>query len=242
MRRVASLAPAVCLREKAGRLRVQPGILTDKRFQSKSKKDGCVILPNHLLIFIGSLQVFSAVWLRAPQLRWEVHRHGDDESGPGYAFEEIPCEDIAKTMYWKHAQKKWLVLAPQRGQTPCENNFHSKESRQVHQAVKHCGQCLLWSILCQPPDELVTTWSVLGSQLLWCVSKMATIQRARMQRKWERLKPSLKDRAYKIDVGKDRPSVNPVWSPARVPWLLSPAHLKPLPEVARRARQTRYCE
>lgn len=98
MRRVASLAPAVCPREEAAWLRVQPGILTDKCFQSKSKKDGCTTRPNHLLSFVGSLQVFSAVWLRAPQLCWEVHRHGDDESHPGYTFEEIPCEDITKTM------------------------------------------------------------------------------------------------------------------------------------------------
>lgn len=112
-----------------------PARHSDWQVFSEQTKDGCTTLPNHLLSFVGSLQVFSAVWLRAPQLCWEVHRHGDDESHPGYTFEEIPCEDIAKTMRWKHAQKKWLVLAPQWGQTPCGNNFHSKEFRQVDQAV-----------------------------------------------------------------------------------------------------------
>lgn len=202
MRRVASLAPAVCLREEAVGLRGQQGILTDTRFQSKSKKDGCVTLPNHLLIFIGSLQVFSAVWLRAPQLCWEVHRHGDDESRPGYTFEEIPCEDIAKTMYWKHAQKEWLVLAPQWGQTPCGNNFHSKEFRQEHQAVKQCGVCLLWSILCQPRDELVTAWRVCGLSARWPPSRKPGCKEK--ERDW-----SLKGQSLQ-NIPWERQAVNPV--------------------------------
>lgn len=95
----ASLATAVYLREEAVWLKSSQGILTDKCFESKSEKDGCMTLPNHVIISIGSLQVFSAIWLRAPQLCWEVHRHGDDESHSGYTFEAIPCEDIAKKMY-----------------------------------------------------------------------------------------------------------------------------------------------
>lgn len=71
-------------------------MLTDQYFQNKSNRD-CMILANWLIIFIGSLQVFSAIWFWAPQLCGKIHRHGDDESHPGDTSETIPRADISRS-------------------------------------------------------------------------------------------------------------------------------------------------
>lgn len=76
-------------------------ILTDQCFQSKSNRDCMMLafntLANCLIVFIGSLQVFPAIWFWAPQLCGKVHRHGDDESHLGYTAETIPRADTAES-------------------------------------------------------------------------------------------------------------------------------------------------
>lgn len=159
---VASLATVVGLRQEGAWLNAKARIFwLVSVFREKSKKDGCMILANHLIIFIGSLQVLSAFWLWAPRLCWEVHRHGDDESCLGYTFETIPGEDTAKKVYWKHTEKEWPVLAPKWGQAPCGNNFLSKEFRQVPPTVKRCGLSTLGhylSVITWKPSILSSRW------------------------------------------------------------------------------------
>ena len=55
-------------------------------------------LANCLIIFLGSLQVLSAIWLWAPGLCGKIHCHGDDEGHPGHASEMLPRADIARSM------------------------------------------------------------------------------------------------------------------------------------------------
>lgn len=120
--------------------------------------------------FIGSLPVFSAIWIWAPWLCREVYCHGDDESHSGDGVEAIPCADTARQVRGEHEKKQWFVPAPWRDRQFTGDDFYPKKRRQMTHTLKETGLHLFSSISHQsltrkhpPLPGSITSTAALGT-------------------------------------------------------------------------------